>query len=322
MLFVLQFSYFCNKYQNVNNHFFINFRMKKIYFILLLVLSFASCKMGDRPNSKTLTVTIEPQRYFLEQIVGDKYEVNTLVPPGASPETYEPSPMAMINLGNSDAYFKVGFLGYENAWSGKLAKNNPNVLVVDCSQNIDLMYGTHGPHSHDDGDHDHDHDHDVLAADPHIWSSAKNALQFSKNMLDAMLVIDPDNKDYYMTNYEQLESKILKTDSLITDILVDISSRSFIIYHPALSYFARDYNLEQYSIEFEGKNPSPAQMKELVDLAKEEGISVVLIQQEFDVKNTEVIAKELGAKPHVINPLSYNWDDELLSLAKLFVIQE
>lgn len=293
--------------------------MKKIYYLLFLVLVLFSCNMGKNENSKTLTVTIEPQRYFLEQIVGDKFEVNTLVPPGASPETYEPSPMAMINLGNSKAYFKVGFLGYENAWSGKLAQNNPDVIVVDCSNGIDMMYGTHGPHSHADGDHDHGHahDHGSDAVDPHVWSSAKNALVFSKNMLDALVDFDAENASFYKANYEELAKKIKETDAEITSMLNDIPSRSFIIYHPALSYFARDYDLEQFSIEFDGKSPSPSQMKELVDLAKSESISVVLIQQEFDVKNTEVIAKEIGAKSHTINPLAYDWDKELVRLAKI-----
>lgn len=291
--------------------------MRKLYYALVLILTLYSCNMGDRANTNTLTVTIEPQRYFLEQIVGDMFEVNTLVPPGSSPETYEPSPMAMINLGNSRAYFKVGFLGYENAWSGKLAKNNPNVVVVDCSDGVDLMYGTHGPHGHDDDDDHAHHDHGPDAPDPHIWSSPKNALKMSQNMLDAMLKLDPDNAEYYKTNFETLAENIANTDLLIRDKIKDIKSRSFIIYHPALSYFARDFDLEQHSIEFEGKNPSPAQVKELVDLAKSEAITVVLIQQEFDVKNTQVIASELGTKPHVINPLAYDWKEEMLSLAKI-----
>lgn len=278
--------------------------------------------MGKSPSSMTLTVTIEPQRYFLEQIVGDKFEVNTLVPPGASPETYEPSPMAMINLGNSKAYFKVGFLGYENAWSGKLAQNNPDVIVVDCSEGIDMMYGTHGPHSHGEED-DHDHDHGPDAVDPHVWSSAKNAIQFSKNMLDALVEFDAVNADYYRSNFEELAKKINEVDAKITSMLdKGITSRSFIIYHPALSYFARDYDLNQFSIEFDGKSPSPAQMKDLVDLARSENIKVVLIQQEFDVKNTEVISSEIGAKSYVINPLAYEWDEELISLAKILSNKE
>lgn len=89
------------------------------------------------------------------------------------------------------------------------------------------------------------------------------------------------------------------------------------MYHPALGYFAKDYALTQHAIEFEGKNPSPLQMKELVDKAKKENIRVVFIQEEFDQKNAEVIADEIGKKAHTINPLSYDWDKELVRIAEI-----
>lgn len=286
--------------------------MRKIISLFVVVLLFAGCVSRDKSERNVLTVTIEPQRFFLNQIVGDKFEVNTLVPTGSSPETYEPSPKTMIELGDSKAYFKVGFLGYENAWSKRLAKNNPNTKVIDCSQGIELLHDTHGHHH----DHGADSDH-YTTADPHVWSSAKNAVQFSKNMLDALLEIDPDNSDYYIGNFNSLLNRIEETDAEIERLLENINSRSFIIYHPALSYFARDYNLHQLSIEFEGKNPSPAQIKALIDEARESGIKTVFIQQEFDVKNTRVVAEELGAASYVINPLAYEWDTELLNIAKI-----
>lgn len=294
--------------------------MKKYSLLLLISLLFAACNSDKKSDSNVLTVTIEPQRYFLEQIVGDKFKVNTLVPPGTSPETYEPSPSAMINLGKSKAYFKVGFLGYENVWTGRLSENNPHLTIVDCSAGIDLVYGAHYTHDHSHGDAHHEHDHD--APDPHVWSSAKNALIFSENMLNAVVDLDVENADYYRENFEKLSRKIVETDSALTRLLRDAPSRSFIVYHPALAYFARDYGLEQHSIEFEGKNPSPVQMKELVDLAKAENIKTVFIQQEFDIKNTEVIAKEIGAKSHVINPLAYEWDEELIRIAQILADQE
>ncbi len=259
-------------------------------------------------------MTIEPQRFFLEQLVGNKYKVNTLVPVGVSPETYEPAPRTMIELGKSKAYFKVGFVGFENVWTKKLKSNNPNTEIVDCSVGIELLRDTHG-HQHgyvDPTEHPH-----FVNADPHIWSSARNAILFSKNMLDALVDIDPENATFFEQNYQTLVERINKTDNIIEELLKDISSRSFIIYHPALSYFARDYNLEQYSVEFEGKSPSPAQIKALIDLAKQEHIKTIFIQQEFDVKNTKVIADELGSRPHVINPLAYNWDAELIKIAKI-----
>lgn len=293
-------------------------RMKKISLILAAILIFAGCASNQKTEKNVLTVTIEPQRFFLEQIVGDKFTVNTLVPAGSSPETYEPSPKMMIDLGNSKAYFKVGFLGYENAWAKKLSENNPNTKIVDCSSGIELVHDTHG-HHHDHGVHDDhgDHDDHFATADPHIWSSTKNAIQFSKNMLDAMLGVDPENASFYQENYDRLVSKIQATDREIEKLLGNIPSRSFIVYHPALSYFARDFNLVQHSIEFEGKNPSPAQIRELVDLARRENVKTVFIQQEFDVKNSRVIAQEIGAKTHVINPLAYEWDQELIHIAKI-----
>ncbi|MGI6047017.1 MAG: metal ABC transporter solute-binding protein, Zn/Mn family [Petrimonas sp.] len=292
--------------------------MKKYIFALSLSSLLLACNSNREKTVNVLTVTIEPQRYFLEQIVGDKFQINTLVPPGSSPETYEPSPSAMIKLRNSKAYFKVGFLGYENVWTGKLSENNPNLKIVDCSTGIEPVYGGHGHHDHSHGDVEHEH---ADAADPHVWSSANNAVLFSQNMLNAMMDMDAENADFYRVNFEKLKLKITETDSVLTNLLRDIPSRSFIVYHPALAYFARDYDLKQYSIEFEGKNPSPAQMKELVDLAKAENIKTVFIQQEFDVKNTEVIAKEIGAKSYTINPLAYEWNEELIRIAQILADQ-
>ncbi len=285
--------------------------IKYCFFALTLLL--LSCQSNQKKEKDTLTVTIEPQRFFLEEIVGDKFSVKTLVPPGSSPETYEPAPSAMVNLGNSKLYFKVGFLGYENAWSDKLKANNPDVKIIDCSEGIELIYGEHH-HDHDNG---HSHEHEGEAVDPHVWSSPKNALKFSQNMLDAVIEMDKENADFYRVNFEKLSEKIRQTDATIASMLDTVSNRSFIIYHPALSYFANDYGLHQHSIEFEGKNPSPAQMRNLIDLSEKENIQVVFIQQEFDKKNAEVIAKEIGAESFTINPLAYEWDKELMRIAKI-----
>jgi len=295
--------------------------MRKYIFTLLFSFLLLACHSNREKEANVLTVTIEPQRYFLEQIVGDKFQVNTLVPPGSSPETYEPSPSAMIKLGNSRAYFKVGFLGYENVWTGKLAENNPDLKIVDCSVGIEPVYGGHGHHDHSHEAADHGHNQ-TDAADPHVWSSAKNAVLFSQNMLNAVVELDVENADLYRANFEKLTQKIAETDSALTRLLKDIPTRSFIVYHPALAYLARDYNLTQHSIEFEGKNPSPAQMKELVDLAKAENIKIVFVQQEFDIKNSEVIAREIGATSHTITPLAYEWDEELIRIAQLLASQE
>lgn len=302
---------------------------KYLYIILLSALTLAcgsGTKNGNAGEKRVLTVTIEPQRYFLDQIVGNAFTINTLVPPGTSPETYEPAPSVMINMGKSDIYFMVGDLGFENAWSKRLAENNPDVAIVSCSEGIERMEGH--DHSHDDHGDGHDHGlhhhadnreylHAHSGIDPHVWSSPLAVKIFVRNMLDAVVKADPDNEEIFRSNFDEFSVKIERTDSLIRDLLKDAPSRSFIIYHPALGYFARDYGLHQYSIEFEGKSPSPSQIKELVDVARKEKINTVFIQRGFDSKNAAVVAQEIGAEVFEIDPLRYEWDEELLRIATI-----
>ena len=285
---------------------------KKYLFPLFFITLFWGCRSGTK-EEKILSVTIEPQQYFLENIVGDSYKINTIVPAGVSPETYEPTPAMMMNLGKSAIYFKVGFLGLENAWAENLAKNNPDVKIVNCSEGIDLIYGEH---HHATGKSEGEDEH-VLLPDPHVWTSPKTARIFSENMYKALVEYDSLRREFYRQNFLALVQRIDRTDSIITRLLADIPSRSFIIYHPALSYLARDYGLKQYSIEFEGKNPSPAQMKALIDIARKEGINVVFVQQGFDMKNAVVVANEIGAKVYRINSLAYEWDKEMIRIARI-----
>lgn len=292
---------------------------KYLYITLLLALAMA-CGSGTKKSNvegpRILTVTIEPQRYFLDQIVGDMFTINTLVPPGTSPETYEPAPSVMVDMAKSNVYFMVGDLGFENVWSKRLAKNNPNVTIINCSEGIVRMEGH--DHDHDHGyDLHHTHLHSHSGIDPHVWSSPYAVKVFTRNMLNEIVKIDPDNAGTYEANYEILLAKIEKTDSLIRDLLKNVSSKSFIIYHPALGYFARDYGLNQISIEFEGKSPSPSQIKEIVDVARKEKINTIFIERSFDTKNTTVIAHEIGAQVFEIDPLRYEWDVELLRIATI-----
>jgi zinc transport system substrate-binding protein len=294
--------------------------MKQKY-LSLLTLFFATfilldCTQGKKSESiddkPILTVTIDPQRYFLEQIVGDKFTINTLVPPGTSPETYEPAPSVMVDMNKSKLYFMVGDLGFEKAWSKRLAENNPRIKIIDCSQNLELIEGVE--HNHTD-DHGHSHSHGGM--DPHIWSSPAAVKGLTKNMLNSIIEFDPEYKETYLLNYNNFIGRVNNTDSIIKELLTDIPTRSFIIFHPSLGYFSHQYDLHQYSIESEGKNPSPAQIKMLIDNASKENINTVFIQRGFDEKNAEVVAREIGADVFEIDPLSYDWDTELIKIAKI-----
>lgn len=299
--------YFCTKMCREAK----GFIMKKHPFLtycacILLALIAVSCSTGNK-EQKIVTVTIQPQKYFAEKIAGDRFDINCIVPPGSNPEAYDPSPSHLVHLGKSIAYFKIGHIGFELAWMDKLEQNNPHMKIFDNSEGINILSGTH---EHSEGDEHHHH----YDADPHTWSSPKNARIIAKNMYDAFVSLDPSGEKVYRRNYEELLAEINHVDSVMTRKLTPASGTMFAIYHPSLSYLAKDYHLHQLSLEYNGKEPSAFYLKKAIDVAKENHVKVIFIQQEFDAKQAESFAQEIGAKVVSINPLSYNWSEELLNI--------
>ena len=280
--------------------------MKRVLLQLLVGILLTGCFSGaPKSKDKVIFVSILPLKYFADKIVGDAYKVEVTVPPGAGPETYSPTPKQMMLLSASQAYFSIGYLGFEQVWLGNYKESNPDLQVFVTSKRIDLIKD-----EHHEGDHDH-----LQGVDPHIWSSPLTARLIAENIYNGMLQIDPGNGDTYRKNYNALLAEIARVDSTVTNILVNAPSRKFIIFHPALGYFARDYGLEQLSIEFEGKVPSPKHLQEIIDAAKSGNVKIVLIQKEFDKRNAEIIAKETGCKMVQIDPLSYNWPEQMIDIA-------
>lgn len=284
--------------------------MNKIIFTLFtsLLLLGASCSSPQKKSATQITVTIEPIRYFTEVLVGDLYEVSCMVPKGASPETYDPTPQQLIDLTHSQALFYTGYLGFEQLWIDRLQNNAPETRFFNLSKQIDLIH--EGVMEH------HGHQH-LGGIEPHLWNSPKNALVLIENIYNALCSLDSTHIEHYKLNYEKEKQRIIETDQKIKSILSQPgTSKSFMIYHPALTYFAQAYNLTQLSIEEEGKEPSPSQLKKLLDQATEYQVKIIFIQPEFDIKNAKMIANEIGAKIVPINPLSYNWHEEMINVAK------
>lgn len=288
--------------------------MKYIYSFILLLILFA-CK-PKQESERIISVTIEPQRYFAEKIAGDKFTLHTVVPAGQSPETYDPTPQQMVEIGKSQAYFQIGPIGFEMAWMESIRQNNPNVKFFDLSEGMSFIQSEEHHHEHHQEGEVCEHDHHHGPQDPHIWSSFHGARIIARNTLNAFVSLDEANKEFYTQNYGKLVAEIEETEQQVVQMLKPVLSRAFIIYHPALTYFAREFNLLQLCIEMDGKEPSPAQLKDLVETARLHNARVVFIQQEFDQKNAEIIARETGCDLVTINPLAYDWKKEMIHITK------
>ena len=278
-------------------------RIKKLTFVYVLLL--LSACVNRTESERILTVSIEPQRYLLEQIVGDEWTINTMLSKGSNPETFDPPMSALKSASNSAAYFKMGTITFEDVITAKIGGK---MKIVNTSAGIPLLHGTHNC-----SNHAHKHIND---ADPHVWSSVRNAKIIARNMCDAMINIDTKNTNKYQQNYARLEAKLDSIDSEITRILADKQGETFVTWHPSLSYFARDYSLNQLAIGSENKEMSAEAFRTKIDEIKALGINVMLLQPEMDNSRTDEIARQSDIRTTTINLLGYDWPEQMIQVAK------
>ncbi len=275
-----------------------------LFIVLLLVI--ASCsnsKQKQTTSTNTITVSVLPQKYIVEQIAGDFLTVNVMVPPGASPSDYEPTPKQMVALSNSALYFFVGHLGFEEAWLNRLKKNAPNTKFESWSDNLDFEETSEEMHDHSEND-GHHHHHKV---DPHIWMSPKLVKQIVAETSNKLQLAYPDKKTVFEKNAVKFITQIDSLDRAFEHSFAASKNKSFMIFHPALGYLAKDYGLEQHAIEFEGKSPSTAHLQKMIDLVRSEKISTIFIQSQFETEKAKSVAHETNTQVVAINPLEENW---------------
>jgi len=267
-----------------------------VNFLLLILLISCVSHRGDT-GEKIITVSIAPFKYFVKEIAGDDFKVNVMVPAGADAHIYEPFPEQINKLRRSVAYISNGYLGFEATWLNRFYETNRSMKRLSLGDKINPLVSVHmheGNHSE--------------GADPHYWVSPECALIMAKSVKDLLIEINPSGEKKYETNYNDLIIKIHEVDNKARSLFSNVQRRSFMIYHPNLGYIARDYNLEEISVEFEGKEPSPSRLKGLIDRANKDNLKIIFVQKEYDTKNAEVIASEIGAKVIIIDPLSEEWE--------------
>ncbi len=277
-------------------------RISRLFPVLALVLSAMACAPEAETNDKVgVVVTILPQAEFVENVGGEKVEVTVMVPPGASPHTYEPTPSQMTALARAEIYAKVGSgVEFELVWMDKLMATNPDMLVVDCSRGIELQEMVTEDEQEEEGEN-----HGRI--DPHIWMSPANARIMVRNISQGLIEIDPGNRRYYEQNRDAYLKQLSEVDREIRNGLTGVKNRRFMVYHPAFGYFTREYGLTMIPIEIEGKEPTAAGLTRLIEQAKAHDIRVIFAEPQFDPKNAEAIAEAIGARVVLIDALAKDY---------------
>lgn len=279
-----------------------------LLFIFAFVIVFSGCTtpVPETGDSIQAAVTLLPQAEMVKAVGGNLVDVMVIVPPGVEPHTYEPSASTLIALEKTDVYFKIGngLMPFEDKLTEKVVALNPDIMIVDTSEGVPVIHGS---------------DPDSPAGnDPHIWLSPANARIMVENIAGGLIRIDPDNAAYYEGNARQYIARIDALDEKIKKEMNTSPGRTIVVTHPAWSYFARDYGIEQISIESEGKEPTARDIEAVVTLARQRNISVVFVEPQYSARSAEVIAEEINGSVVIIDPLAGDYLDNLDRVAELF----
>lgn len=279
-----------------------------VIFVNLFFISFVDAQSKIRVKVAT---SIEPLAYFTKQIGGEFVEVSSMVTAGANAHTYEPKPKQLQELSRADLYIKVGSgLEFETIWIDKFRAINKNMYICDSSKGIRFI-GSKNRCQHED--------HSETGHDPHVWLSIKNAVVMVENIKNALVEIDPSNKQIYEERTKKLLLDLETLDREIINSTEHLPIKTFAVYHPGLGYYADEYGLEELAIEQDGKEPNPKQLMQLIDEAKKNNVKIVFVSPGFNKNIAKTVADSIGAVIIEVNFLEGEYLDNLKYITQILI---
>ena len=264
--------------------------MQKIATFIICALLIVGCTTKSDSDKKTIFVTITPMQSIIEEITAGDFDIEVIVPKGASPETFEPTPKQVTSFSDAELIFSTGLIDFEQSLVERISGD---AEVVNLSNGIELIAGScsHGNHQHKHG------------VDPHIWTSPRALRTMVTNAHKAIMAHYPDSVKYTEATGRLLE-RINRLDNYCATRIKAEGVEAMMIYHPAYTYYARDYGIEQIAIEHDGKEPSLRQTTALIEKAKEHGVKAILRQPQYSEDKVRAIANDAGAEIITTDPLA------------------
>ena len=271
-----------------------------------LFLFFIFCSSWVHSARLEVFVSILPQQYLVQKIGGDTVNVHVMVKPGQSPATFEPSPKVMSLYSKSDVFFTIG-MPFEQVWIKRVASLNQDISIVQTQ-----------PAENDEADQQ---SHVLLAGhhhsfDPHTWLSPVLLLEQAKIVLAELSRLSPENKSFYLSNYNKLNDKVNVLNNELSVLFNNNKKTNFVTFHPAFSYFARQYGLTQLAIEVDGKEPSAKQISRVINRIKDKNVKYILIEKQFNKVIPRTIADSVDAQLLIIDPLALDYLPNMRDIAE------
>lgn len=246
-----------------------------------------------KANDKlTVAVSIPPEEAFVKAVAGNLVNVVTLIPPGKSPENTQPTPQTLQKFSNAKLYFTIGVPSEKESILPKAKSINKNIKIVNLFDETEKIYK---PRKFGN------------SIDPHIWLSPKRTEVIIQSIKNSLCSLDPKNKEIYEENCVNYINKLKTLDINIKNKFKNKKNKSFIVYHPAFGYFADDYGLNMIALEKEGKDASPQDLQNLIDIAKKQNLNTIFYEEEVDSKQSRAFAESINGKAQKLSPLSQEY---------------
>jgi zinc transport system substrate-binding protein len=275
-------------------------RMWPLSCCVLLLLLALPVPVEAAPPLKVV-VSVLPLETIVQRIGGEHVRVETIVQPGQSPHSFEPTPRQVADLSSAALYIRTG-MPFEDAWMSRFHAANPKMRVLDARAGIRLRRDEDAEH----GD----------AMDPHVWTSPLLVKVMARNIRDTLESLDPAHARDYAANYSALIDELSALDREIHATLRGIKRPAFMVFHPAWGYFAEAYGLTQIPVEQEGKEPGAKALVALIDRARSAGVKVIFTQPQLSPRLAEQVARAIGGRVEILDPLAPDYFANLRRVAR------
>ena len=288
---------------------------KKRVAVVIIILLISTIVLGYLAQHKNSTktesgkidvvVSLGPEVEWVKAVGGSKVDVTLMVPEGSDPHTYEPLPNQLSQVSNAQIYVMMGSsVEFENNYMDKIRETNPNMLVVNASQGVNLI-----PNSAEN---------ESETVDPHVWADPKNAKIMVNNIYNGLVEVDPADKDYFTSNRDSYLQKLDELDKNTTKLLKDKNNTYILVLHPAFGYLAKDYNITQIGAMINDEEPSPQRITMMINTAKNYNITTVYSEPQYDPKFMQSIATQIGGNVVTVNDLDENYLENMQNIALAF----
>ena len=283
-------------------------------FLCILALSAPIALAQGNGEVLHVAVGIIPEATFVEAVAGELADVVTMIPSGYSPANYQPTAREMQALSDAAVYFTLQMPTEQANILPKVKDFNSDIVIVDLREAVAAQYSLLMMDEDEDHEEDHDEsteDHVHTGVDPHLWLSPRRAIVMVQTIADELSKLDPGNTDTYQSNAAAYIARLETLDTLIREQTSALANKSFMIYHGSYGYFADDYGLTMIAIEIQGKQATAEELQQVIDAARENHITTVFYQVEFDDHQAATVAEEIGGTAAQVAPLSPDYIQSL-----------